>query len=181
MRSNYPFGMVKTVTNKSKTGYSKLGNADSSYGYNGIVFEPNDSVKGDFARILFYAMVTYNVSGWTKGEGSSCFNGNVSTNYGLTSYAIKLFTYWNNLDPVSDWERNVNNKLATIQNNRNPFVDHPEYVNTLFKGNSNLTPYDDDSKPIESTISLSKTSDNISVGDYTAITATTTNVSGNVN
>lgn len=181
MRSNYPFGMVKNVTNQSQNGFSKLGTADSSYGYSGTVFEPDDSVKGDFARIMFYAIVTYDVSSWTTSEGKYCFSGSTSTNYGLTNYSIKLFTYWNNLDPVSEWEKTVNNRLANIQNNRNPFVDHPEYINTLFKGNSNLTPYDDDSEDTTSSINLSQSIASIKVGETLSLTASLNNISGTLN
>lgn len=139
-RSNYPFGMVKSATDTYSN--SKRGSADTSYGYSGTVFEPHDSVKGDFARINFYAIAKYEDSySWTKGEGSICFTGNSSTNFGLTNYSIKLFSYWSELDPVSDWERSVNDKLAVIQGNRNPFIDHPEYANTLWGNNSNYTEY----------------------------------------
>ena len=116
MRSNYAFGMVNSATKSSSGGYSKLGSAVTSWGYNGTVFEPNDEVKGDFARIMFYAIAKYSASyGWTSGEGSSCFSGNASTNFGLTNYAVKLFSYWSNLDPVDDWEISVNNKVSDIQ------------------------------------------------------------------
>ncbi len=182
IRSNYPFGMVKNVTKQSENGFSKLGTADSSYGYSGTVFEPDDSVKGDFARIMFYAIVTYDVSSWTTSEGKYCFSGSTSTNYGLTNYSIKLFTYWNNLDPVSEWEKTVNNRLANIQNNRNPFVDHPEYINTLFKGNSNLTPYEDDgTEDTTSSINLSQSIVSIKVSETLSLTASLNNISGTLN
>ena len=35
---------------------------------------------------------------------------------------------WNNLDPVDAKEINRNNLVFTQQNNRNPYIDHPEYV-----------------------------------------------------
>ena len=56
-RSSYPFGEVGNATYTSNNGYSKLGSCKTS-GYSGTVFEPNDEIKGDIARIYFY-MVTH--------------------------------------------------------------------------------------------------------------------------
>ncbi len=160
-RSNYPLGMVNSATYTSSGGFSKLGSAVTSWGYSGTVFEPNDSVKGDLARIHFYAIAKYSASyGWTSGEGSSTFAGNANTNFGLTNYAVKLFSFWSNLDPVSDWERSVNNALASIQGNRNPFIDHPEYANTLWGNVSGYTTYSESSTPTpDKTLSSIEVSD----------------------
>ena len=141
IRSNYVFGYVSSVTESSANNYSLLGYADETWGYSGKVFEPNDEVKGDFARIYFYAATKYDVSSWDSGDGSEFFSGNLSKYFGLTDYAIKLLSYWSNLDPVSDWERSVNNLIEPIQNNRNPFIDHPEYANVLWGNHSSYTIY----------------------------------------
>ena len=142
-RSNHPFGYVKTASKEFSN--SKVGTADSSYGYSGTVFEPHDSLKGDFARIYFYAVAKYNAYSWTQGSGSdygrTCFTGNKSQNYGLTDYSIKLFSEWSNNDPVSEWELHVNNNVEPIQGNRNPFIDHPEYANLLWGSNASYTMY----------------------------------------
>ena len=176
-RSNYPLGMVSSATYTSNGGFSKLGSAVSSWGYSGTVFEPDDSVKGDLARIVFYAVARYSASyGWTSGEGSSTFSGSASTNFGLTNYAVKLFTYWNNLDKPDDWERSVNDKGSSIQGNKNPFIDHPEYANTLWGSVSGATTYSDSQVGITS---ISKTSTSITVGNTDTISATSSN-SGNI-
>jgi hypothetical protein len=39
---------------------------------------------------------------------------------------------WNNQDPVSDREIERNNGIYTLQNNRNPYIDHPEYVQRVW-------------------------------------------------
>ena len=138
-RSSYPLGKVAQVEYSSYGGYSKLGKADSSYGYSGTVFEPNDDVKGDLARIVFYSIVKYESSyQWTKGAGSVIFSGNKNKNFGLTDYAVKLFTKWNEMDPPDEFEISMNNKLYEIQGNKNPFIDHPEYVNVIW-GNPSKT------------------------------------------
>jgi len=132
-RSSYPFGVVSHAEYTSYGGYSKLGEADSSYGYTGTVFEPNDDVKGDLARIIFYSIVKYESSyKWTKGGGSAIYSGDKNKNFGLTDYAVKLFMKWNEIDPPDEWEIGLNNRLYEIQGNKNPFIDHPEYVNTIW-------------------------------------------------
>ncbi len=145
MRSNFTFGMVGSVSKHSAENFCLLGSGDSSWGYSGTVFEPDDSLKGDFARIVFYSIGRYNVSNWTIGDGSLNYSGSTNKNFGLTDYAIKLFSYWSNLDPVSEWERSVNDKVESWSNGyygwRNPFIDHPEYANVLWGTNSNYTTY----------------------------------------
>lgn len=66
-RSNYPFGETDNPSYTSEGGFSKLGPSSVS-GYSGIVFEPNDEYKGDFARIYFYMVTCYeeNVSTWNS-------------------------------------------------------------------------------------------------------------------
>ena len=175
MRSNYSFGMVKTITDHSENNFSKLGTSDSNnWGGSGYtVFEPDDSVKGDFARIMYYAIGKYSDSyNWTQDTNARlCFAGNTSTNFGLTNYAVKLFSYWSHLDPVDKWEQSVNNKLAGIQNNRNPFIDHPEYADVLWGSNSDYTPYSGSVTPTGS-VSISKSSVSLTVDDETTISAT---------
>ena len=132
-RSSYPLGKVARATFTSIDGYSKLGDADSSYGYSGTVFEPNDNVKGDLARIVFYSIVKYeNSYKWTSGGGSAIYSGDKNKNFGLTNYAVKLFTKWNEMDPPDAFEISMNNALNKIQGNKNPFIEHPEYVNMIW-------------------------------------------------
>ena len=68
-RSSYPLGKVSRAKYSSYNDYSKLGEADTSYGYSGTVFEPNDDVKGDLARIVFYSIAKYETSyKWNSGK-----------------------------------------------------------------------------------------------------------------
>ena len=157
MRSNYAFGECSTVDKQSKNGYSKLGHCDSSYwGYSGQIFEPNDEVKGDLARIVFYAITKYSAAyGWRSGNGVSTFSGNESVDFGLTPYAVKLLTKWHNLDKPDAWERTVNDRLETNCNLRNPYIDHPEFVSALWDTGTPYVPGEGED-PIGS-ISLDKT------------------------
>ena len=173
-RSAYPMGMVQTISNRSSGDFSILGNAVSSWGYSGTVFEPDDSVKGDFARIVFYAVTRYrgdptSVKDWGKAEGDSTFSGSLSTNFGLTSYAVKLYSYWNNLDKPDEWEMSVNDKVSKYQGNRNPFIDHPEYANTLWGTVSGYTTYEAGSSD---GVTISTSSTSVAVGETVTVTAT---------
>ena len=118
-RSNYPFGDVNNASWTSQNG-SKLGTSAVS-GYTGTVFEPIDSFKGDFARIYFYMVTRY------KDELPS-WNAAPFSGSDFSTWAKNMFLQWDALDPVSAKEIQRNNKAYLIQNNRNPYVDHPEWV-----------------------------------------------------
>lgn len=123
-RSNYPFGEVGTVTWTSMNG-SKLGYS-SFPGYSGIVFEPIDDYKGDFARIFFYMVTRYYTedAGWQSNDMVDKAN--------LKPWALALLVQWSKDDTVSRKEIDRNNAVYGIQHNRNPFVDHPEYVKGIW-------------------------------------------------
>ncbi|MDY5982900.1 MAG: endonuclease [Anaeroplasma sp.] len=129
MRSNYPYGEVDTSTYTSGNG-GKLGSSKLS-GYNGTVFEPIDEYKGDIARGYMYMAIRYSdqLSSWTVGEAQKIFTGSYPY---LTSYAMDLFTKWSHLDPVSDKEIIRNDAIEDVQGNRNPFIDHPEWIDTIW-------------------------------------------------
>ena len=132
VRSNYPYGEVGTASYSSKNNYSKLGSSKNNK-YGGTVFEPADEWKGDIARIYFYVVATYNTTSWTNSEGAVVFQKTVTSPcYGLTTYASDLFMKWHLQDPVSDWERQRNEKVYNKQGNRNPFIDHPEWANQIW-------------------------------------------------
>jgi len=126
-RSNYPYGETDNPTYTSTNG-SKLGSS-SFPGYGGIVFEPIDSFKGDFARTYFYMVTCYEnlLPGWS----SEMLDG--STYPAFTSWAVNLLLEWNDMDPVSKKERDRNNVIYNqFQHNRNPFIDHPEYAGMIW-------------------------------------------------
>ena len=120
-RSSFPFGEVGSATYQSNNGYSKLGSAKSGLGYTGTVFEPNDEVKGDIARIYFYMVTCYQnkCTGWSGGV----FTG--TTYQPLAKWAFDMFMRWSKQDPVDNVERARNEAVMTVQGNRNPFVDFP--------------------------------------------------------
>lgn len=135
-RSNFCFGEVdkNNIKYASANNYCLLGKSKlSSYPGQENVFEPNDEWKGDFARIYFYALTKWkNSENWTDGNGKYFFSGSLNKNMGLTDYAVNLLLSWNELDPVSEYERKKNDAAYTLQGNRNPYVDHPEYVEAIW-------------------------------------------------
>ena len=133
MRSSYPFGEVATTSAISSNG-SKLGSGQSSQGYTGTVFEPIDEFKGDLARAYFYMATRYQnvIAGWENNSsyGNAMLNG--SSNQVFENWALQLLIDWHNADPVSQWEIDRNNAAYNFQGNRNPFIDHPEYVESIW-------------------------------------------------
>ena len=121
-RGSLPFGEVGTATYTSKNGYSKVGTCKTA-GYSGTVFEPNDEVKGDIARIYFYMATRY--EGTAQKWSGGMFGG--TTYQPMASWAYNMLVRWSQLDPVDDVETARNNAIAqkTVQGNRNPFVDYP--------------------------------------------------------
>lgn len=138
MRNNYPFGKVGTATYTSSNG-SKLGNSISP-GYTGTVFEPIDSYKGDFARSYFYMATRYEnqITGWqNNGSANTVLDG--TTFPCFDQWFLNVLLSWCALDPVSQKEIDRNNAVYAIQHNRNPYIDHPEYINYIWGGATPLS------------------------------------------
>lgn len=114
-RNNNKYGNVeggapsKTAIATSTGGYYKSG-----------YFEPLDNVKGDVARICLYVYVRYGA------EYSKCNN--------ITNVfeSVDVLLEWCELDPVDTWEMSRNDVVASVQGNRNVFIDYPEYAWLLF-------------------------------------------------
>ena len=130
MRSNYPHGTVNSATYTSQNG-SKLGSSSVS-GYSGTVFEPVNAFKGDIARMYFYFATRYENT--VAGYSYPMFDG--SSNKVFTAAFLATLLAWNAQDPVSAREIARNNAIYARQNNRNPYIDHPEYVNQIWGGTS---------------------------------------------
>jgi endonuclease I len=123
-RSSYPYGEVSNPTWTSLNG-SKLG-PNTFPGSNGTCFEPIDEYKGDFARTYFYMAVRYynEDNGW---QSNDMVNGSQ-----LKPWALDMLYQWHLADTVSQKEMDRNNAIYLIQNNRNPFIDRPDWVDSLW-------------------------------------------------
>lgn len=92
-------------------------------------FEPPDRVKGDVARILFYMATRYETGDSVDLELNEKLNNGKDPYHGKLSVLLQ----WHLEDPVDEVERNRNNIIQQWQGNRNPFIDHPEWVNLIWK------------------------------------------------
>jgi endonuclease I len=77
-------------------------------------------MKGDIARSMFYMATRYEGN---DSESDLEFN---------TIGDICTFLTWHLNDPVSQEEIERNNKTFEFQNNRNPFIDHPEWAANIW-------------------------------------------------
>jgi endonuclease I len=123
-RSNHPLGVVTTITYQyldGKLGTNTLGQT---------VYEPRDQQKGDAARALLYMALRYDdVNGYNWD-----FNWLNTVRLPSLSEApqdLDLLLQWHQNDPPDAWEIARNDYIESIQGNRNPLVDHPEYVNYI--------------------------------------------------
>jgi endonuclease I len=126
-RGNYPFGEVNNPTYTSGNG-SKLGPCVTQ-GYSGKVFEPVDEYKGDIARSYFYMSVRY------TGEDDDWGTSGMTNKADIKPWAMTMLLRWSDEDPVSQKEIDRNNAVYGYQNNRNPFIDHPEYARMIWDEN----------------------------------------------
>ena len=169
LHSNYFYGYVdkdKSYTDgKDKYAYvsGNLMGVSKTLGGTTSVFEPQDSDKGDIARAVFYMAARYNN---IAGTDTSIENDNPNlelvndlnewkaTGYISTSTTtgklgiLQDLLEWNKLDPVDEYELHRNNLLyGNFTNNRNPFIDFPEWADLIWgasKGSKSANPSSDE-------------------------------------
>lgn len=174
-RGNLLFGEVDnastTYLNNTRKGNSK------SPGYNGEVFEPIDEFKGDIARALLYFAVRYennwNDAGWSAPSTLNNPINGTSTQF-YETWFLNMLLEWHLLDPVSQKEIDRNNTAFSIQANRNPFVDIPQFVEDIWAdpNNDNLAPIAPSNlvfstnSPTSVDLTWQRGSDNVGVDGY---------------
>lgn len=97
-------------------------------------WEPPAIIRGDIARALFYMDVRY--EGDALAEPDLVLTDMLSSISTTGSVMGRLTTLleWHYSDPVDFEERLRNDKVYSLyQGNRNPFVDHPEWVALIFQ------------------------------------------------
>lgn len=139
-RSNHPFGECANGKYLPANGNVKpLGRLGTSTfpGYSGVVFEPDDQYKGDFARTYFYMAAAYNdrIATWH----SDMMAGNSYPAY--KEWAVNMLLKWSRQDPVSEKETVRNEEVSKHQKNRNPFIDHPELAEYIWGNKKGLAWY----------------------------------------
>lgn len=128
-RSNKDFGEVPNAT-------------PDAYGNktNNVLFEPRDEVKGDIARMMFYMETRY---GSNTKYNLKLVNSQTTSASDLNGRFGNLETLikWHYDDPVSKEEIYRNNVIFdNYQHNRNPYIDHPEYVDYVYPSKYADTP-----------------------------------------
>lgn len=107
------------------------GATDSRTSSTEFIWEPRDEVKGDVARMIFYMATRYEGgSGEPDLELTETLLNN--TDKSPLHGKMSVLLAWHLADPVSTAEQNRNEIVYGYQNNRNPFIDHPEYVCEIY-------------------------------------------------
>ncbi|GAA2474152.1 endonuclease [Streptomyces thermolineatus] len=93
-------------------------------------FEPRNAVKGDVARMILYMAVRYEgEDGWPDLEPNNNVNNGTNPYMGRLS----VLKQWHQQDPPDAFEQRRNQVIYdTYQHNRNPFIDHPEWVASIW-------------------------------------------------
>ncbi|HNY12202.1 MAG TPA: endonuclease [Candidatus Wallbacteria bacterium] len=101
-RSSNPFGNVNEATAKWKQGGSA---------FDGKNFMPREDHRGKVARAYFYFSVRYQL--------------------GIPESQEAVLKEWHKKYPVTQAERDRNEKVFSFQGNRNPFVDRPDFAEKI--------------------------------------------------
>lgn len=154
-RSNKPYGTVTgSASEKPTEENSGQGGGNGAYPGNSNWTENVTELgswetwrgrRGDVARALLYMDVRY--------EGGQHQNGSAEPDLILTNDLslirashtgnnepraymgyLSVLLEWHAQDPVDDKERRRNGVVQRHQGNRNPFIDHPEWVGYLYAG-----------------------------------------------
>jgi PKD repeat protein len=154
-RGNKPFAdcpgcsEVVTLANDGRGGGSGVYPGNSNWttgtGYTGR-WQTWGGRKGDVARAIFYMAIRY--EGDTHGvtgafepdleltddiQQIEAYRTNNNENVAYMGLLTTLLQ-WHAADPVDARERSRNDVVQGFQGNRNPFIDHPEWVACIFQG-----------------------------------------------
>ena len=148
-RSNKPYGngdqdaerRRPTVENLGRGGSLTDDPESSNFSYTDV-WETWMGRRGDVARAMFYMDLRYE-GGTRDGVGEpqlqltndpdEVVKLNVWSTSGTASMGfLEVLLQWHEEDPVDDLERRRNTVVYLFQGNRNPFVDHPEWVSAIY-------------------------------------------------
>ena len=118
-RGNYPFGVATTPYKNDAT------NFPSHLGSNNL-YEPRDAHKGKVARAMMYFVLRYS-------DYANHFAPQES-----------ILRSWHTQFPPNSIEQKRNDDISTVQKNRNPFIDYPQFneriTNIIGTSNTPITP-----------------------------------------
>lgn len=92
----------------STRGNKPFQDSSGTYKAVGSGWYPGDNHIGDVARIILYMHVAWD--------------------YEINIGSRQMFLKWHQMDPVDEFEIARNNRIYEYQNNRNPFIDYPDFA-----------------------------------------------------
>jgi endonuclease I len=159
-RGNVPFRFCNsgctehvTVSNNGQGGGSGTypGNSNWTSGsFASGTWEVWSGKRGDVARSILYMDIRYEggvhgSSGFAEPDlrltdSQSLIDGsNTGQNESIAYMGmLEALLAWHESDPVDDDERWRNDAVYAFQGNRNPFVDHPEWVDCIYNGQCSI-------------------------------------------
>ncbi len=115
-RGNLPFGNVaSTAASTVYYSHTPLQSYRGNDNWQRMVFQVNPVYQGNIARAILYFHTRYD---------DPLVQGGVDM--------LSTLIAWHYADPPDNEERARNDALHAFQNNRNPFVDRPEFVNRVW-------------------------------------------------
>lgn len=189
---------VDTNTKYSTVGHNLLGESKTAPVSGIKVFEPQDADKGDIARAMFYMVARYNnlAADDTTIGGA---NPNLALTDDLSKWASSGYTStatscgymammsdlleWNKLDPVDEYEIHRNNLLQrNFTNNRNPFIDFPQWADIIWGADSTkvANPNSDKMNGVDPNTISNFVADDIQFANLSTFAPSATAVTGDV-
>ncbi len=95
-------------------------------------WEPPPLVKGDIARAMFYMALRYDADGPQEPDLNLTDNMALVTGNAPLMGRLTTLLLWHLDDPVSPAEMLRNDLVQTKQGNRNPFIDSPSWVQSIY-------------------------------------------------
>lgn len=134
-RQDNSFGEVVQISSNivyenGKTSYGRVINEDGSITIGNLCYQANETFypgigfRGATARILMYMQTRWGDANKLKfvlGNGNNKTIGDIAT-----------LMKWHYEEPPTESEIIRNNYVYSIQGNRNPFIDHPEYATKIY-------------------------------------------------
>lgn len=129
-RGSWPYGEVSSPAFTSDNGSMR---GPCNYpGCTGTVFEPIDAYKGDLARAHFYMLTRY------MNEAVS-WPAPILSSGEFFGWVENMLVDWHTQDPVSPKEIARNDSTYIIQGNRNPYIDNPQWVYSIWGPEASVT------------------------------------------
>ncbi|MDY0210778.1 MAG: endonuclease [Acholeplasma sp.] len=120
---------IPSVNSTRSNNYFNITSSTSgSYHYENSSFYPGDDHRGDVARILLYMATRY----YDQGLRLTKDNSGTTIRNAKEIGDIDQLLAWHNADPVDAFEIQRNTRVYGYQKNRNPYIDRPEFFESVY-------------------------------------------------